>query len=80
MQKHQYRKETWHVIQGTATVVREKERFILQPGETITIKKNQVHRLENLGNDSLEVIEIQTGSYFGEDDIVRIEDDYNRIN
>jgi len=79
LQKHQHRKETWHVIQGTATIVRGKERFILQPGEIITIKKNQVHRLENLGDDSLEVIEIQTGSYFGEDDIVRIEDSYGRI-
>ena len=79
LQKHQYRKETWHVIEGVANVVREKEHFTLWTGDTITIEKNQIHRLENIGNDSLEVIEIQTGSYFGEDDIIRIKDSYGRV-
>lgn len=78
LQKHQHRKETWHVIEGVANVVREKEHFTLCTGDTITIEKNQIHRLENIGNDSLEVIEIQTGSYFGEDDIIRIKDSYGR--
>ena len=79
LQKHQHRKENWHIISGIANVIREKEHFTLRSGDTITIEKNQVHRLENIGNDSLEVIEIQTGSYFGEDDIIRIKDSYGRL-
>ena len=79
LQKHQHREEVWHVIQGRANVVLEKEQFTLEAGDSITIKQNQLHRLENIGNDSLEVIEIQTGTYFGEDDIIRIEDSYGRV-
>lgn len=79
LQKHQHRKENWHIISGIANVVREKEHFTLRSGDTIAIEKNQVHRLENIGSDSLEVIEIQTGSYFGEDDIIRIKDSYGRL-
>jgi mannose-6-phosphate isomerase-like protein (cupin superfamily) len=78
LQKHEHRMETWYIIKGTAKVTRGVERFTLQVGDSIIIEKNQIHRLENDSEENLEVIEIQTGNYFGEDDIVRIEDSYGR--
>ena len=78
LQKHKHRVETWYVIQGKAQVTRGNERFELEAGDSVTIEKNQVHRLESTSVEDLEVIEIQTGSYFGEDDIVRLEDSYGR--
>ena len=79
LQKHEHRMETWYVTQGKARVTRGNERFTLQLGDSITIDKNQLHRLENNSDINLEVIEIQTGSYFGEDDITRVDDIYGRI-
>ena len=78
LQKHAYRTEKWFVIQGDAKVTRGDEELNLQPGDTITIEKNQLHRLENDSKNPLKIIEVQTGSYFGEDDIVRVEDTYGR--
>ena len=78
LQKHKYRAETWYVISGTAKVTKGNERFTMQAGDSVIIDKNQIHRLENIAEEPLEVIEIQTGSYFGEDDIVRLEDTYGR--
>ena len=78
LQKHNYRSEKWFVIQGKAKVTREDEQFTLELGDSINIEKKQKHSLENLGSSPLEIIEIQTGDYLGEDDIVRLEDIYGR--
>tara|TARA_B100001758_G_C18234929_1_gene517396 strand:- start:412 stop:771 length:360 start_codon:yes stop_codon:yes gene_type:complete len=78
-QFHKKRSETWIIIQGEGVVTIEgKDQKIIQ-GDTITIPKTLKHRIENTGNNKLIFIEVQTGIYFGEDDIVRVEDDYNRI-
>ena len=79
LQKHQHRRETWYVIHGTAKVTKDKERFTMQTGDSVIIEKNQLHRLENSGDIPLQIIEVQTGSYFGEDDIIRLEDSYGRV-
>lgn len=78
LQMHEHRSETWYITQGVATVTKENERISLYPGESIIINKNEKHRIENLESEVLELIEIQTGTYFGEDDIIRLEDMYGR--
>ena len=78
LQKHQYRSETWYVVRGEAKVTKGNERFSLLSGDSIVIRQNEEHRLENTSNETLEIIEIQTGTYFGEDDIIRIKDSYGR--
>jgi len=78
LQKHKYRSEKWFVVQGKAKVTRENEKFTLEIGDSINIEKRQVHSLENKESSPLEVIEIQTGNYLGEDDIVRLKDIYGR--
>ncbi len=78
MQMHRYRSETWYVTQGKATVTLGDEITDLFPGESISIGANEKHRVQNFGDEVVEIIEIQTGSYFGEDDIVRFEDIYGR--
>ena len=78
LQKHQHRSEHWVVISGEAIVTRGNSKFKLRKNESTFIPKGEVHRLENNGQKLLEIIEIQTGSYLGEDDITRLEDDYER--
>lgn len=79
LQYHHHRSEHWIVVKGTALVtVDGKERFVHE-GESIFIPKSALHRLENPGKVDLEIVEIQGGEYLGEDDIVRVEDDYKRI-
>ncbi|WP_275115355.1 cupin domain-containing protein [Thiomicrorhabdus sediminis] len=78
LQKHFHRNEHWVVVSGTATVTVDKERFLVRPNESTYIKMGQVHRLENEGQIDLVMIEVQVGEYTGEDDIVRIDDDYGR--
>jgi mannose-1-phosphate guanylyltransferase len=78
LQKHFHRNEHWIVVSGTATVTIEEKRFILNPNESTYIKAGQVHRLENEGKLPLVMIEAQVGEYTGEDDIVRLSDDYQR--
>jgi mannose-1-phosphate guanylyltransferase/mannose-6-phosphate isomerase len=78
MQMHEYRSETWYITQGIATVTLDDQILELHPGESIAIDKKEKHRVQNFGTDVLEIIEIQTGTYFGEDDIVRFEDMYGR--
>ncbi len=78
LQKHHYRAEHWVVVRGTATVTRDGEIHILNENESIYLPKECQHRLENAGAEPLSVIEVQSGSYLGEDDIVRFEDIYNR--
>lgn len=78
LQKHFHRAEHWVVVKGTARIVNGDKEFILREDESSYIPLGNVHRLENPGKIPLELIEVQTGSYLGEDDIVRLEDKYRR--
>jgi len=78
LQRHKRRCEHWMVVRGTARVRVGNEEITLKPGEHVFIPMREVHRLENPGQDELEIIEVQLGDYFGEDDIERIEDDFGR--
>lgn len=79
LQSHNHRSEHWVVVKGVATVVNGEDEIALKKDEITFIPVGNKHRLENKGEEILEVIEVQTGDYFGEDDIVRYEDIYNRI-
>jgi len=78
LQKHFHRNEHWVVVSGTATVRVEDKIFIVRENESTYIKSGEIHRLENQGKIPIILIEAQVGSYTGEDDIVRIEDDFKR--
>ncbi len=78
LQKHHHRSEHWIVVRGTALVTVNDLQKIVHENESIYIPIGAVHRMENPGKIPLELIEVQTGSYLGEDDIIRIEDDYRR--
>lgn len=77
-QKHFHRNEHWIVVSGTAKIQNGDDNFLLKENESTYIPMGQVHRLENPGKIELVMIEAQVGSYLGEDDIVRLEDDFNR--
>lgn len=79
LQKHHFRAEHWVVVKGRAKVTRGEEVFFLEEDQSTYIPLEMVHRLENLGKTPLELIEVQSGSYLGEDDIVRLEDQYGRM-
>ena len=78
LQSHSRRSEVWVVIKGEATVTVDENVSTLKVNDSVYIPTRSKHRLENKLNEPLHIIEIQTGSYFGEDDIQRYEDDYNR--
>jgi len=78
LQMHHHRAEHWVIVRGTAQVTIGEEVRTLHENESIYVPSGARHRLENPGKIDLELIEVQTGSYLGEDDIVRFEDDYNR--
>lgn len=78
LQKHYHRNEHWIVVSGSALVQIENESFLLRPNESTYIPMGKVHRLSNPGTIDLVMIEVQVGEYLGEDDIVRLEDDYLR--
>jgi mannose-1-phosphate guanylyltransferase/mannose-6-phosphate isomerase len=78
LQKHHHRAEHWIVVKGTAEVTRGSETFLLSENQSTYIPIGEVHRLHNPGRMELEMIEVQSGSYLGEDDIVRLEDTYGR--
>lgn len=79
LQKHAHRAEHWVVVKGTAEVVIGKETMTVHENQSVYVPQGAVHRLENPGKIDLELIEVQTGSYLGEDDIIRLDDVYNRI-
>jgi mannose-1-phosphate guanylyltransferase/mannose-6-phosphate isomerase len=79
LQKHHHRSEHWVVVKGTAKVTVDSTERVIHENESIYIPIGAIHRLENPGKINLELIEVQTGSYLGEDDIVRLEDTYNRV-
>jgi len=78
LQSHNRRAEHWIVVGGEATVTRDEAKFILQKNESTYIPIGTKHRLENATNELLELIEVQSGDYLGEDDIMRYEDDFGR--
>lgn len=84
LQKHTHRAEHWVVVRGIARITlgnpdgETYRDFDLAPGQHCDIAAGQVHRLANLGSDPVEIIEVQLGSYLGEDDITRLQDDFGR--
>ncbi len=78
-QRHTRRSEHWMVVQGRARVTLDGQELSLSTGQTIDVPSGTAHRIENVGDESLIFIEIQQGSYLGEDDITRLEDDYGRV-
>ena len=79
LQAHRHRAEHWIVVRGVARVTRDDETFLVRQNESTFISKGAKHRLENPGDAPLELVEVQTGHYLGEDDIVRFEDAYGRV-
>lgn len=77
-QFHHYRQEFWTIVEGEAVVILDEVEHELKYGESINIPLGAKHRIENRSNELLVFIEVQTGTYFGEDDIVRLQDDFER--
>jgi mannose-6-phosphate isomerase-like protein (cupin superfamily) len=78
LQLHHHRAEHWYVTQGEATVIVGDTEHVLGPGQAVDIPLGTPHRVRSSGDGPLVFIEVQLGDYFGEDDIVRLEDDYGR--
>jgi mannose-1-phosphate guanylyltransferase/mannose-6-phosphate isomerase len=78
LQMHHHRAEHWVVVSGTASITRGEETFLLEENQSTYIPVGVRHRIENRGRIPLHIIEVQSGSYFGDDDIVRLEDRYGR--
>ena len=78
LQRHRLRAEHWYVVQGEAMATRNEEDIRLKKGQAVDIPQGAWHRIMNPGNENMVFIEVQTGDYFGEDDIERREDDYGR--
>lgn len=78
LQSHQYRAEKWRILEGNPIVTLRDHTFPVSPGTTVFVKQGDIHRIA-AGKDKVVFLEIQTGTYFGEDDIVRYEDDYDRM-
>lgn len=78
-QKHAQRSEHWVVVQGTAKVTLDEREVIVETGQAIDVEIGTAHRIENTGEELLVFIEVQRGPYLGEDDIVRLEDDFGRM-
>ena len=78
LQKHEHRREIWFVIEGNPSIEVGEDSFIGGPGTVVVVEKNEVHRLSATDNQVV-IVEVQIGDYLGEDDIVRLEDDYGRI-
>ena len=77
-QYHSKRKEFWTIVNGSATVILDDEKILIAQGESINIPLGAKHRIMNETNELVVFIEVQTGTYFGEDDIIRIDDEYGR--
>ncbi len=78
LQKHAQRAEHWVVVRGQARVTLDSNEFDLAAGQHCDIAVGQVHRLANQTDQPLEIVEVQLGAYLGEDDIIRLQDDYGR--
>ncbi len=77
-QTHAFRSEHWFVVAGTGTATLDRQLIPVEPGASVDVPMQSAHRIENTGDELLVLIEVQRGRYLGEDDIVRIEDDYGR--
>ena len=77
-QRHGRRSEHWYVVRGTAKVTLNDADILVNSGETVDIAVGDAHRVENAADEKLVFIEVQTGDYFGEDDIERLDDDFGR--
>ena len=75
LQSHKYRSEHWVVISGSATIIRNDEKYVLNSNQSIYIAAGDKHQLSNNTTEELLIVEVQTGTYFGEDDIFRYQDD-----
>ena len=80
LQSHKYRAEHWFIVSGEAIVQKGDQVFVLNGGHSIDISQGEIHRISAPIESDVEFIEVQTGSNFDEDDIVRFEDDFGRIN
>lgn len=78
LQSHEHRAENWVVVQGQALVTLGKETLKLEKSQSVFIPEKTMHRIENPENEELLFIEVQTGTYLGEDDITRFQDDFGR--
>ena len=78
LQYHNKRTETWTIVKGKLEITIGDKKQIYSYGETVSVPVKTIHRIENIGDEIAEIIEVQTGTYFGEDDIVRLEDDFGR--
>lgn len=78
LQRHQKRREHWYIVAGVADVVLGEATFQRRAGESVEVEIGELHRIGNSGSETMIFIEVQTGSYFGEDDIERLDDDYAR--
>ena len=78
LQYHNKRTETWTIIKGKLEIAIETSKKVYSYGETISVPVGTKHRILNIGDEPAEIIEVQTGTYFGEDDIVRLDDDFGR--
>jgi mannose-6-phosphate isomerase len=79
LQRHRQRREHWFVVQGESVVTVGDKEIKAVSGQAIDIPQGALHRIANTGKEGLVYIEVQLGSYFGEDDIERVEDDYGRV-
>jgi mannose-6-phosphate isomerase len=78
LQRHRQRAEHWYILNGEAIVTRDDEELHLKAGQSVDIALGATHRVMNPGTQDMAFIEVQTGDYFGEDDIERLEDDFGR--
>ena len=78
LQRHKYREEHWFIQKGLGLITLNGKDILLEKGDSIDIPRGAIHRIANPGKKDLVFVEIQTGEYFGEDDIERLEDDYLR--
>ena len=79
LQRHYHRAEHWVVVNGTALVTRDNENMLVRENESVYLPLGAIHRLENPGKLPLNLIEVQSGAYLAEDDIVRLDDAYQRV-
>ena len=77
-QRHEKRAEHWFIIQGDARITLNGDIFEMGAGDSLDIEVGDLHRIENIGSEDVIFVEVQTGTYFGEDDIERVEDDFGR--
>lgn len=78
LQYHNKRTETWTIVRGKLEITIGDNKGIYSYGQTVSVPVGTTHRIKNIGDETAEIIEVQTGTYFGEDDITRLEDDFGR--